>query len=104
MKESLTDYASELSGSDISVLEDIIENKYLKFKTFFELLRPHTHDIKKFDYEFGEKDTLSVSVTFKKKVTLDDKKSMISKWKAAGYSIKHTIKDKVMKVTITYKE
>lgn len=104
MKESLTDYASELSGSDISVLEDIIENKYLKFRKFFDLLRPHTNEIKKFDYEFSEKDVLSIVVTFKKKVSLDDKKDMIDSWKTAGYSVKYTIKDKVAKVTIKYKE
>lgn len=104
MKESLTDYATALSGTDISVLEDIIENKYLKFKKFFDLIRAHTDDIKSLQYEFDEKDVLKTEVTFKKKVTLSDKKDLIEKWKSDGYDVDYKISDKKIKVTIKYKE
>jgi hypothetical protein len=104
MKESLTDFASEVSGSDIAILEDIIEKKYLKFKKFFDLMRSYTDDIKNLEYEFSEDDVLSIEVTFKKKVTLDDKKELISNWKDAGYDVSHKIDGKKMKIDIAHNE
>lgn len=104
MKESLTDYLTQVSGDDISILEDIISNKYLKFKKFFELLRPNTKNIKKFEYTFCEADVLNVNVTFKKKVSLDDKKELIESWKKAGYAVDATIRENTIHVVITYKE
>lgn len=104
MKESLTDYATELSGDSIEILEDIIENKFLKFKKFFDFVRPYTDDIKKLEYTFCEKDLLSVEVTFKKKVKVGDKKDLIASWKKAGYEVSYELGDKKMSVDIRYKE
>jgi hypothetical protein len=104
MKESLTDFASEVSGSDIAILEDIIDKKYLKFKKFFDLIRSYTDDIKSLEYEFSDDDVLSIEANFKKKVTLDDKKELISNWKDAGYDVSHKIDGKKMKIKIEYKE
>lgn len=104
MNESLTDFVTELAGSDITVLEEIIDKKYLKFKKFFELMRGYKDDIKSLKYEFSDSEKLDISIALKKKITLDDKKDLIEKWKEAGYQIKSEIKDQKMKLTIKYKE
>ena len=105
MKKSLTDYATALSGSDFDILETIINDKYLKFKKFFKLLKPHTDDIKEMKYVVDdEKDVLHTEITFKKKVSLDDKKELISEWKKSGYGVDYKIDGKVLDLKIKYKE
>lgn len=105
MKKSLTDYVTALSDSDFAVLEEVIDSKYLKLRKFFKLLKPHTDDIKEMKYVVnGDKETLQAQVTFKKKVSLGDKKDLVGKWKEAGYAVDYKIEDKVMDIVIKYKE
>lgn len=105
MKKSLTDYATALSGSDFDVLEEIINDKFLKFRKFFKLLKPYTDDVKEIKYVVDDdKDVLRAEITFKKKVSLDDKKELISEWKEAGYGVDYKIDGKVVDLKIKYKE
>ena len=104
MKKSLTEYASALSGSSIECLEEIVGKKYKKFIRFYDILKDQSEYIKKMEYEFTDIDELSVSVTFTKSVSLDDKKDLISEMKKAGYKIDAKITGKKVKLKITYKE
>lgn len=105
MKKSLTDYATALSGSDFDVLETLINDKYLKLRKFFKLLKPYTDDIKAIEYVVNdEKDTLHAKITFKKKVSLDDKKELISEWKKAGYGVDYKLDGKIVDLKIKYNE
>ena len=105
MNKSLTDYATALSGSDFRILETLINDKYLKFKKFFELLKPFTDDIKSLEYVMNdEKEVLHTKITFKKKVDLDTKKELISDWKKAGYGVDYKIDGKTVELKIKYKE
>lgn len=104
MKKSLTDYAASLSGSNIEILEEIIEKKYRKFVKFFNLMKDYTDDISKIEYEFSDETTLSIKATFKKSVTLDEKKELISDWKESGYDVEYDISGKKMKMVITHPE
>lgn len=104
MKKSLTDYAASLSGSNIEILEEIIDKKYRKFVKFFNLMKDYTDDISKIEYEFSDDTTLSVKIEFTKSVKLDDKKELISSWEQSGYQIDYTISGKKMKVEIIYPE
>lgn len=104
MKDSLTDYATALSGSDFKTLIEIIDKKYLKFRKFFELCGGYASDIKEMEYKLTDESTLHAVVTFKKKVKLDDKKELIEAWKSKGYGVSHEISGKTMNVIITYEE
>lgn len=104
MEESLTSYASELSGTDIDLLEEIIGKKYKKFIKFFAIFRDQSEYIKKMDYEFTDDTDLTVHVTFTKSVSLDDKKEMIANMEEAGYKITSKIDGKKVKLKIVYEE
>ena len=104
MNESLTDYAAALSGSDMDTLDDIITHKYRKFLKFFSLVRDHTSEIKKLEYEFTAADTLAISITFTKKVSLSDKMDMICDMEKSGYKIDATYTGKKVKLKIKYPE
>lgn len=104
MKKSLTDYAASLSGSNIEILEEIIEKKYRKFVKFFNLMKDYTDSISKIEYEFSDETTLSVKINFTKSVKLDDKKELIDGWFKAGYRIDYKIDGKKMKVVIIHPE
>ena len=104
MNESLTDYAAALSGSDMDTLDDISTNKYRKFIKFFSLVRDHTKDIKKLEYEFTAADTLSITITFTKKVSLADKQDMIADMEKSGYKVEATYVGKKVKLKIKYPE
>ena len=104
MTESLTDYISQLSQSNLDILDDVISNKYRKFITFFQLIRSYHKYIKKLDYEFSNADTLSITITFSKTITLDDKKDFINKLKKSGYLIISKQQGKKLKLTIVYPE
>jgi hypothetical protein len=104
MKQSLTEYASALSGSSIELLEEIVGTKYRKFIRFYEILKDQSEAIKKMEYEFSDKTELSVNVTFTKSVSLDSKQDLIAKMEQAGYQISSKIDGKKMKLKIKYKE
>ena len=104
MKKSLTDYAASLSGSNIEILEEIIEKKYRKFLKFFNLMKDYTECISKLEYQFSDNATLSVKMSFKKSVKLDEKKDLISDWKKSGYIVEYEISGKKMKIVITHPE
>lgn len=104
MKKSLIDYISSLSNSSEDILEDIISTKYRKFIKFFTLLKDYSEYIKKMEYEFADKNTLSVKIVFSKAVDMDDKKGLISSWKELGYKIDSKISGKKMKLEIYYEE
>lgn len=105
MKKSLTDYTTALSGQDFAILEELIDSKYLKLRKFFKLLKPHTDDINEMKYIVNDdKETFRAKVTFKKKVSLDNKKDLVEKWKEVGYGVDYKFEDKVMDITIKYKE
>lgn len=104
MKKSLTDYAASLSGSNIEILEEIIEKKYRKFVKFFNLMKDYTDAISKLEYEFSDETTLSVKMSFTKSVKLDEKKELISDWEKSGYNVDYDISGKKMKIVITHPE
>lgn len=104
MKKSLTDYAASLSGSNIEILEEIIEKKYRKFVKFFNLMKDYTDSISKLEYEFSDETTLSVKITFTKSVKLDEKKELIAGWSKSGYDVDYIISGKKMKLVITHPE
>lgn len=104
MKKSLTDYAASLSGSNIEILEEIIEKKYRKFVKFFNLMKDYTDSISKLEYEFSDETTLSVKITFTKSVKLDEKKELIAGWSKSGYDVDYDISGKKMKLVITHPE
>lgn len=104
MKESLIDYATSLSNQNIDVLEDLIIKKYRKFIKFFHLIRDFTPSIKKMEYDFADKETLSITITFTKSIKLDTKKDLISDMEKSGYKVNSKITGKKVKLTIKYKE
>ena len=104
MKKSLTEYASALSCSSIERLEEIVGRKYKKFIRFYAILKDQSEYIKKMEYEFTDIDELSVSVTFTKNVSLDDKKELIAEMKEASDKIDSKSTGKKVKLKITYKE
>ena len=104
MKKSLTEYASALSNSRMEVLEELICKKYRKFIRFFRLMKDYSEYITKLDYEFTDKDTLSINVSFKKSIKLDEKIELIEEMEEQGYNISFKIKGKQMKLVIVHEE
>lgn len=104
MKKSMTDYVSALSGSNMEVFEDIIANKYRKFVKFFKIMKDYSEYITKLNYEFSDKNTLSIEITLTKGISLDDKKELLDDMRSKGYEISAKIKGRKIRMDITHSE
>lgn len=104
MKASLNSYISNLSGGELSILEEIILQKYKKFKKFYWLIKPYSDDISSMKYNFTDSNVLDIEIEFtsdtEKSIPKDIKKDL----KGSEYKINCEINDNIMKLIITYKE
>ena len=70
MKASLSEYMKALSGDQFSILEEIIQHKYRKFMSFFDLINEYSDDIESMKYNFTDQNTLDIELSMKTKRSL----------------------------------
>ena len=102
MKASLSEYMKALSGDQFSILEEIIQHKYRKFMSFFDLINEYSDDIESMKYNFTDQNTLDIELSMKAKRSL--KNELIEVMKDAGYKIDYKVTNKKMKLLIIYDE
>lgn len=102
MKASLSEYIKALSGEQFSILEELIQHKYRKFMSFFNLIYEYSDDIEKMKYNFTDQNTLDIELSMKTKRTL--KEEMINELSNVGYKIESKVTGKKMKLLIIYDE
>ena len=71
MKNTMTDYVAALSDQDFEILEDIFENKYLKFITLYNIINSYSDYISNLKYKKTKKEILKIEVVINKK-NIDD--------------------------------
>lgn len=105
MKKSMSDYLNAMTSGKLENFENIISHQYRKFKKFYYMIKDYSESITKVKYEFLDKHTLNVSLTFETKRRLSDiKKELESSIEGTDYQCEFKISKKVMKLAITYKE
>ena len=105
MKASLSEYMKSLSGSELSILEEVICKKYRKFMNFFSLVKDFSDNIVSLKYNFADENTLDIELTLKNtdsEIKEEIKEEMI----ASGYKVetRKNKKNKKMKLVIIYDE
>ena len=104
MKASLTSYISNLSGGELSILEDIILEKYKKFKKFYWLIKPYSDHINNMKYNFTDSNILDIEIEFNEECTESIPKDIKKELKESDYKINCEINKNIMKLVIKYKE
>lgn len=104
MKASLTEYIKQLSGNELSILEEIISKKYRKFINFFSLVQDISDDIISLKYNFTDDSTLDIELGLKKSVSKDMKDDIFKELELSGYKIEMKKSNKKLKMIIIYDE
>lgn len=63
MKKNISEFVTNLSNGDFSVLEDIFENKYRKFLSVYWMICNYSNNIKSLEYKKTKKDKLKINLT-----------------------------------------
>ena len=71
MKKTMTDYVNALSDQDFEILEDIFENKFLKFRMVYDIISGYSEYISNLKYKKTKKEILKIEVTINTK-NIDD--------------------------------
>ena len=104
MKASLSEYIKELSGNELSTLEEIISKKYRKFMNFFSLVQDYSDDIVALTYNFTDQNTLDIDLSMKGSGKKDLREEIKEEMFALGYQVESKITAKKIKLVITYDE
>lgn len=104
MKASLSEYMKEISGNELSILEEIISKKYRKFMNFFSLVKDYSDEIVSIKYNFTENTVLDLELSMKGKTKKELKKDMIQEMMDSGYKVESRCTAKKIKLIITYEE
>lgn len=105
MKASLSEYMKSLSGSELSILEEVISKKYRKFMKFFSLVSDFSDNILSLKYNFTDQNTLDIELGLKN-TDSDIKTEIKEEMIASGYKIesRKNKKNKKLKLVIIYDE
>lgn len=73
MERTYTQYLNELSGNRMDILEEIVRQKFRKFKKLYKILSKRSSDIAHISYRFSETDdSLDVDITVNPSVDVDE--------------------------------
>jgi hypothetical protein len=73
MKQSYTSYLNVLSGTRLNVLENLVTNKYTKFRKFYKIVSKFSGDIAHMCYKFSEdSDSLDIDITVDPSIDPED--------------------------------
>lgn len=104
MKASLSEYMKELSGNELSILEEVISKKYRKFMNFFNLIREYSEDISSLKYNFTEKNILDIDLLMKTTKKREIREELIEELEHLGYGVESKTNGKKMNLVIIYDE
>ena len=73
MERTYTQYLNELSGNRMDILEEIVGQKFKKFKKMYKILSKRSSDIAHISYRFSESaDSLDVDITVSQDVDVNE--------------------------------
>ena len=104
MKASLSEYMKELSGNELSILEEVISKKYRKFINFFNLVSEYSEDIVSLKYNFTTESILDVELMMQNMTKREIKRELIDDLEILGYQVESKGSGKKMNLIIEYDE
>lgn len=99
-------YIGSLSGSDMDIFEELISNKFKKFRHFYRLVEDVSEKIDKLHYNFTSSSSLEVSIELHD----GEKPKEVAKYlqdktnDKTNYECNIVIKKEELKITITLEE
>ena len=104
MKASLSEYMKQLSGNELSILEEVISKKYRKFMNFFNLVREYSNFIESLKYNFTDMNSLDIELNMKNSKKCEIRKELIEELNLLGYEVESKTSGKKMNLIIIYDE
>lgn len=102
MKQSYTSYLNVLSGTRLDVLENLVTNKYTKFRKFYKIVSKFSGDIAHMCYKFSEdSDSLDIDITVDPSIDPEDFIDEIKESCDDKYDISCLIDTKVVCMSIS---
>ena len=104
MKPDLVEYLGMMSDHKFDNIEEIIDKKYRKFISFFELVRERSDQITDLKYNLSDEDTLDVTITMTRNVKESINEEMKQELEEAGYTVITSINKKKLSIILQYEE
>lgn len=104
MKADLVEYLGMITEHKSDNIEEIIEKKYRKFISFFELVKERSDSITHLKYNLSNTDTLNVTITMRCNVKEDINEEMKQELEDIGYIVETSVNKKKLSIMLQYPE
>lgn len=104
MKPDLVEYLGMMSEHKSDNLEEIIDKKYRKFISFFELVKERSEQITNMKYNLSDEDTLDVTITMRSIIKDSINEEIKNELEEIGYNVTTSINKKKLSIILQYAE
>ena len=104
MKADLVEYLGMMSEHKSDNLEEIIDKKYRKFISFFELVKERSEQITNMKYNLSDEDTLDVTITMRSIIKDSINEEIKNELEEIGYNVTTSINKKKLSIILQYAE